>query len=308
MFRIMPFGDSLTEGYNMSSLGGYRIRLHQLLTSASYQFRFVGEHKSGPAMLTSQENQGYQGNPINFFITGSSAWIRRNQPDLVLLMIGTAQIVLGTDTGSMPAQLDTLVNSILSSSDTVSIMLLQLPPLSGSARNSIVSSFNASMPALVASKVSSGRRVTLVNTNTSFTASIDTSDGTHPTEAAYNEIANRIYSGVLSDFPLYGAKKSVPCNSSDGFFTTSTRTGSVYLSQSFAGVLAEENHIRNRFEVFNDSLYNMFLKLGENAASNDYHVKVPAQKRFVLLQPYTGSITATLDSLSGSVFVTETSF
>ena len=46
--RVMPLGDSITDGYNVP--GGYRINLWQRLAGGGYTVDFVGSQYNGPAI------------------------------------------------------------------------------------------------------------------------------------------------------------------------------------------------------------------------------------------------------------------
>ncbi len=138
--NIMPMGDSITEGFNVS--GGYRKPLYNLLTAEDYNFDFVGsklqlnpsdsspdpnhwgqagwqiadtnEELDGKSYVSLQGNEsrteGSKRQGLfdeiasaispNYFSTSSS------ERNIVLLMIGTNDLihqVVGTDYGAVPA-------------------------------------------------------------------------------------------------------------------------------------------------------------------------------------------------------------
>src|SRR5690242_12081668 len=54
--RVMPLGDSITEGTQVP--GGYRIGLWQRLSNAGYRVDFVGSQYNGPSSLGDHDHEG----------------------------------------------------------------------------------------------------------------------------------------------------------------------------------------------------------------------------------------------------------
>ncbi len=57
--RVMPLGDSITDGFNVQ--GGYRIGLWQRLANAGVATDFVGSGANGPASLGDHDHEGHSG-------------------------------------------------------------------------------------------------------------------------------------------------------------------------------------------------------------------------------------------------------
>lgn len=103
--RIMPLGDSITEGvetFGNGDPGGpaeglrvaYRAQLYQLLTQAGYQFDFVGRKQNGSAAnLPDPDNEATGGfttaDVANGVITQA---LTAGNPDVVLVHLGTNEI------------------------------------------------------------------------------------------------------------------------------------------------------------------------------------------------------------------------
>ncbi|MET8161545.1 SGNH hydrolase, partial [Sphaerisporangium sp. NPDC005289] len=69
--RVMPLGDSITEGTQVP--GGYRIGLWQRLASGRYTIDFVGSQFNGPGNLGDHDHEGHPGwriDQIDANITG----------------------------------------------------------------------------------------------------------------------------------------------------------------------------------------------------------------------------------------------
>ncbi|MFB9413576.1 hypothetical protein ACFFSQ_36150, partial [Dactylosporangium matsuzakiense] len=54
--RVMPLGDSITEGTQVP--GGYRIGLWQRLAAGGYRVDFVGSQYNGPSSLGDHDHEG----------------------------------------------------------------------------------------------------------------------------------------------------------------------------------------------------------------------------------------------------------
>src|SRR5690349_12885605 len=57
--RVMPLGDSITDGFNVP--GGYRVGLWQRLVSGGFSVDFVGTGFNGPASLGDHDHEGHSG-------------------------------------------------------------------------------------------------------------------------------------------------------------------------------------------------------------------------------------------------------
>jgi len=104
--RIMPLGDSITEGRTtgdeppLDQRISYRGRLYEQITQAGYVVDFVGQLQSGAAAGADPDHEGHPGwcddnRPFCSISNGSTidgsirAFLDANRPDIVLLHIGT---------------------------------------------------------------------------------------------------------------------------------------------------------------------------------------------------------------------------
>src|SRR5829696_4807622 len=88
--RIMPLGDSLTDGYNVP--GGYRISLEDRLVTAERSFDFVGSRQNGPSSLADKDHEGWIGYTIDEIRAQVPTWFAASPADVVLLMAGTNDV------------------------------------------------------------------------------------------------------------------------------------------------------------------------------------------------------------------------
>src|SRR5579863_1836945 len=124
--KIMPLGDSITFGTPDPGYGGYRHLLSMLLANDGYAIDFVGSErngKSGPA------NEGHPGWTISQIKDGidSQGWLATDQPDVILLHIGTNDI-RGGNGGAAPDNLSILLDDILTRLPRTRVIVAEIIP------------------------------------------------------------------------------------------------------------------------------------------------------------------------------------
>ncbi|SNY24062.1 ricin-type beta-trefoil lectin domain protein [Paractinoplanes atraurantiacus] len=193
--RVMPLGDSITEGTQVP--GGYRIGLWQRLAGAGYRVDFVGSQFNGPAALGDHDHEGHPGWRIDQIDANITRWVQATGPRTVLLHIGTNDILQNYNVGSAPSRLSTLIDHITAAAPAADVFVATLIPLASSGQEAAARTFNAALPGIVQSKVNSGRRVHLVDMHAALTTA-DLIDGVHPTAGGYDKMAAAWYAALRS--------------------------------------------------------------------------------------------------------------
>jgi lysophospholipase L1-like esterase len=193
--RVMPLGDSITEGTQVP--GGYRIGLWQRLSGAGYRVDFVGTQFNGPASLGDHDHQGHPGWRIDQIDANITGWLRTANPRTVLLHIGTNDILQNYNVSSAPSRLSTLVDHITAAVPAADVFVATIIPLSSAGQEAAARTFNAALPGIVQSKVNSGKRVHLVDMHAALTTA-DLIDGIHPTAGGYDKMAATWYAALRS--------------------------------------------------------------------------------------------------------------
>ena len=193
--KVMPLGDSITDGYNVP--GGYRIGLWQRFVSGGYTVDFVGSQYNGPASLGDHDHEGHPGWRIDQIDANVVGWLGTYQPHTVLLHIGTNDVLQNYDVANAPARLSALVDHITATVPTAEVFVAQIIPLTNSSQNAQVKTYNAAIPGMVSSKVSAGKHVHLVDMYDALTTA-DLADGVHPNAGGYDKMAAVWYSALLS--------------------------------------------------------------------------------------------------------------
>ncbi|WP_182882579.1 MULTISPECIES: lectin [unclassified Microbispora] len=193
--RVMPLGDSITEGTQVP--GGYRIGLWQRLAAGRYTVDFVGSQYNGPGNLGDHDHEGHPGWRIDQIDANITGWLRSYTPRTVLLHIGTNDVLQNYNVSSAPQRLSTLIDHITSAAPNAEVFVATIIPLSNSGQESAARTFNAAVPGIVQSKVNSGKHVHLVDMHSKLTTG-DLIDGIHPTANGYDKMAAAWYAALQS--------------------------------------------------------------------------------------------------------------
>ncbi|MBE8518551.1 ricin-type beta-trefoil lectin domain protein [Amycolatopsis sp. H6(2020)] len=193
--RVMPLGDSITEGTQVP--GGYRIGLWQRVTAGSYQVDFVGSQANGPASLGDHDHEGHPGWRIDQIDANIASWLRTSTPHTVLLHIGTNDVLQNHDVAGAPARLSALVDHITGTAPDAEVFVATIIPMANSGQEAAGRAFNATIPGMVQSKQNAGKHVHLVDMHAALTTA-DLIDGVHPTAGGYDKMAAVWYSALQS--------------------------------------------------------------------------------------------------------------
>ncbi len=105
--RIMPLGDSITEGVLGSSDDtGYRRALYLSLTAAGHSVNFVGSLANGTPTDFDRDHEGHSGWRADQIRNNISSWLTTNPADIILLHIGTNDISQGQSVSSTVSEVN----------------------------------------------------------------------------------------------------------------------------------------------------------------------------------------------------------
>jgi lysophospholipase L1-like esterase len=184
--RIMPLGDSITDGHGIP--GGYRIDLWRMLGARGIAVDFVGSLRNGPAWLPEKEHEGHSGWRIDQIQALVDASLRKYRPDVVLLLIGTNDILGHYRVGTAPERLGALVDQMAADRPAMEILVSTIPPTDSAILNRQVVRYNAAVRQVVRRRAAAGRPIWLVDGGGSLTRA-DLADGVHPNRTGYRKLA-----------------------------------------------------------------------------------------------------------------------
>ena len=250
--KIMAVGDSITDGY--SEQDGYRKYFyHRLVDQKKYSIDMVGSKDGWTATWNFDDgtysydpaNTGYSGytiqsyqynnqNRIGILETISSGEkkdiIQTTSPEIVLLMIGTNDIIDSYKMDEIQARLQALVDEIYRQKSDVTLMIMSpLPidaPVSGwlqqDTMNTNIKTCMTAIKKIVDAEKASGKKCEYLATNELFTKQTDytayLNDYCHPNRAGYTLMGDYLADAVDS----YLRTGSVNVDSSTGTITAET--------------------------------------------------------------------------------------
>ncbi|WP_413161607.1 GDSL-type esterase/lipase family protein [Capilliphycus salinus ALCB114379] len=217
--RIMPFGDSITEGQvddiaPEAQREGYRLGLWNRLTDFGLSVDFVGSQSNGSESLPDQDHEGHPGFTSRQLARGRGdepgidTWITEANPEVVLLMAGTNNSDKAPE--NMIEDLDSLLDRILNKNEFSGELLVStIPPIRSDGRFPEripnVEAYNAQIRTVVDNYVQQGKSVTFVDmfsspnglTEEDITPPPDDRNGVHPTVEGYDKIAQFWFNTLL---------------------------------------------------------------------------------------------------------------
>ncbi|WP_229713574.1 GDSL-type esterase/lipase family protein, partial [Streptomyces fuscichromogenes] len=190
---LMALGDSITYGLGSSTGAAYRAEMHDALTTVGFTYDAVGSEQSG-SNLADPDNEGHSGWRIDQIAAAVDGWLTAYHPNVVTLHIGTNDMNQNYAVATAPDRLGALIDQIVRDRPGVLLVVSTLVPSKDAAVNARISAYNASIPAVVASRHSAGDHVYLVDQGAVTTAEL--SDTLHPDDEGYRRMGRAFAAGV----------------------------------------------------------------------------------------------------------------
>ena len=207
--NVLPLGDSITYGWtdleytiqdNLSV--GYRGPLWSDFVDNNTLINFVGDQNDGPATLPNTANAGYPGLTTSQIAARLPGVLQSQDPNAILLMAGTNDIIAGTSASTIVAAIQGMLNTVNSFDPSIHVYVATLTPMVNNV-SSQVAPVNTAITNMVAQAKANGLNVSLVSMSNVTTSDIS-SDGAHPTDAGYALMAQNFYSAILAQQPAAG--------------------------------------------------------------------------------------------------------
>ncbi|MCB1755691.1 MAG: hypothetical protein KDJ38_09225, partial [Gammaproteobacteria bacterium] len=235
--RVMPLGDSITEGVEsdsdnsgdpaldtpaMPNRSGYRKPLFDLLNGNGYEFDFVGSRTTaGFNVFSDFQHEGHpgysdaeisgisdptpgcsnSGGGFDENTEGVYNWLTANPAEVVLLHAGTNNVNCTNRADSVYIEriLDEVDRWESDNNTTVKVLVALIIDKQRGGDNSNVETFNASVQSLVNNRIGQGDDLKLVDIYNAVPASyLDPLDKTHLTPAGYQKMAEGWMSAIDS--------------------------------------------------------------------------------------------------------------
>ena len=234
--RVMPLGDSITDGFTVT--GGYRVPLWHMLDEAGLaeQVDFVGPNW-GSDGVADPNHAGYSGYSIADIPNQRSGiydfidWLMEEYPaDVVMLQIGTNDILSSYELDTAGERLELLIDSVLTYIPEGGVLYVSTIPYmdadvttytnayTAEEMDAAVDAYNEDVREVVSRKAAEGKPIVQADINSVLTKA-DLGDGVHPSEDGYKKMA-AYWNGVLTAY-LTG-ETPVPTEQTDAQTGTET--------------------------------------------------------------------------------------
>ena len=194
--RLMVLGDSITEG--LDGQPTWRSLLHDEWTADGLDVVMVGD-RSGTAWgrpldtIADDRHQATAGRRSDELIPAAIDALTTHRPDLVLVHVGTNDLLQGRTSATASAQLDALLAAVHAELPDTHVVIATI---GGCATwrcgdlDAAVDVFNDDLRAFVDERRIAGRRVSLADLAVGFDAETMTFDGLHPDAAGDRHLAD----------------------------------------------------------------------------------------------------------------------
>ena len=207
--KVMPLGDSITLGKN-GMVGGYRKVLYEWLIANGYTITYVGKQnipgnpKYPAACLDGSipYHEGYGSIRTDMILTGGTVerqiapplatTLEHFKPDVVLLMIGTNDVLQSWQLDTLEDRLGKIVDAIYASNPKTILLVASIAPLGGwthAAHETRATAYNAAVPGIVAKQQALGHQIGFVDVHQamSFKGALG-ADMVHPSDLGYDNM------------------------------------------------------------------------------------------------------------------------
>lgn len=204
--RIMPMGDSITEaeaGHN-----SYRRVLWQRLNGAGCSVNLVGS-KSGVSRRGSRDSgstappnadfdadhEGYWDYSVNELQPRVSGLVDRSSPDVVLIHLGTNDVLAGQSASGIAQELGGVIDAIRASKADTHILLAKIIPASPDPSGT--AALNRLVDGIAAARSSATSPIAVVNQAAGYSVG-DNYDGVHPGPSGESKLGNKWADALLA--------------------------------------------------------------------------------------------------------------
>jgi acyl-CoA thioesterase I len=232
--RIMTLGNSITQGSDKHP--SYRYELWKMLIDGGLDFEFVGSLEtnwyfdaSNPEQSTdvtspvigeeykgktfTNLHEGHWGWTTNDLLYGLekpspykrdkgklSEWLKGYTPDVVLMHLGTNDIIHSKTIGSTLERIELIVNQLRADNENVAILMAKITPIPTTYANVDSTKHFVSLIPTLASKLSTPKSpVIVVDINTGYNPGTHTYDSLHPNQLGEKFIARRWYDAIRAN-------------------------------------------------------------------------------------------------------------
>ena len=193
--RVMPIGDSITEGFQSTTNNGYRGPLQQDIENLGQTIEFVGDRTDGS--MTNPQNEGFSGQEIAYISNQAEPSAATWRPNIALILAGTNDLNKNDNISDALSRLDSMISGLFTSAPDATMLIAGIPPSYDSTFNSNLQAFNKSVQALISTRRNSGQHIEYVDMS-NLDPHADKADSLHPNDAGYKIMGDN-FNGAIQD-------------------------------------------------------------------------------------------------------------
>lgn len=217
--KVMPVGDSITLGKD-GGAGGYRRVLYEWLLAGGYRITYVGKQdlvRHGPPTCSDgaiARHEGYGSFRTDMILNGGTAekqsapplatTLGKFQPDVVLLMLGTNDIIQAYQLDGLEARFEKILETIYAANAKTKVVVASIAPIKRAQwaeKETQAAAYNAALAVIVAKHAASGRAIALADIHASLVERGLSQDGVHPNAHGYAQMAQVFYRTLTGEEP-----------------------------------------------------------------------------------------------------------
>ena len=184
--------DSITFGYGSTDENGYRSFLVQELQNHTVDL--IGDMHTGN--MVDNNSEGRPGERINQTIAFSAAALAQ-KPNVIILHVGSNDLVYDDDTSNAPIRLLAVVQRIFSDCPDALVLLSELGPSTNNFYQARMDAFNRMLPKVASHFTAEGRHILAVDAASRIDPAVDLFDDIHPNDVGYKKMAQAL-AGALN--------------------------------------------------------------------------------------------------------------
>lgn len=190
--KIMPLGDSITQGIHIDSKNiGYRRDLYKLLTYNNFEFDFVGSMSDGSFSDFDKDHEGHGGWHANQIQDSVYNWLIKNPADIILLHIGTNDLNKEESPTIIIQEIDQILSEVDRYEDksNLSVRVVLATVINHLLYIEKTQELNNYITELVKNRQRNNDLITLADMNKYLENTNNYLDNVHPNELGYKKMA-----------------------------------------------------------------------------------------------------------------------
>ncbi len=194
VWRIMPVGDSITEGGGTFS--NYRYPLLKKLTDAGYRVVYTGS-KQAASPAGPLRHEGYGGKNAEFLATVMGRSFREHPADIVLIHAGHNHFIEEKPVAGIVAATESMIRAVREVNPRVIVLVAQVIPSGKLPKYSYIPDLNDALAKMAARLHDPKQPVAIVNQADGFDWRTDTiADRVHPNAQGAEKMAARWFEAL----------------------------------------------------------------------------------------------------------------